>query len=152
MTNEDLKLKISSQVPDAEFSENKQFTEALIPHLSLHKLALWLKNDPETRFDYLFCLTGVDYGSELAVVYHLNSTSHKHDLVLKVKTNNRENPSFDTVCDIWRTAEYFEREVFDLFGIRFNNHPDMRRLFLDDDWKGFPLRKDYTDEHTIERK
>jgi NADH:ubiquinone oxidoreductase subunit C len=83
------------------------------------------------------------------VVYHLRSTKLGHELVLKVKTEDRENPSFDTVCDIWRTAEFHEREIFDLLGIRFNNHPDLRRMFLDENWVGYPLRKDYSDEVNI---
>jgi len=83
------------------------------------------------------------------VVYHLNSTQHKHYIVLKVKTDDRVNPNFDTVCDIWRTAEFHERETYDMFGIRFNNHPDLRRIFLEEDWKGYPLRKDYVDEVNI---
>ena len=66
--------------------------------------------------------------------------------VLKVKTADRENPTLDTVCDIWKTAEFHEREVFDFFGIKFNNHPNLKRLFLTEDWDGFPLRKDYVDE------
>jgi NADH-quinone oxidoreductase subunit C len=68
--------------------------------------------------------------------------------VLKVRTADRENAEVDSVNDIWATAEFHEREVFDLLGVRFNNHPDLRRLFLDDEW-GFPLRKDYRDEINI---
>ncbi|MEI6853121.1 MAG: NADH-quinone oxidoreductase subunit C, partial [Bacteroidota bacterium] len=74
---------------------------------------------------------------------------HHHSLVLKVRTADRDNPTFDTVSDIWQTAEYHEREIFDLFGIKFNNHPDLRRIFLDEKWEGFPLRKDYKDEINI---
>ena len=88
-------------------------------------------------------------GKYLMVVYHLESTKQGHTIVLKVKTEDRQNPVFDTVCDIWRTAEFHEREIFDLLGIRFNNHPDLRRLFLDENWVGYPLRKDYQDEVNI---
>ena len=82
-------------------------------------------------------------------MYHLTSTRLHHSLELKVKTDDREHPSFDTISDIWKTAEFFEREVWDLFGIRFTDHPDMRRFFLEEDWVGYPLRKDYTDEVNI---
>ncbi len=77
----------------------------------------------------------------LQVVYHLESTTNKHQLELKVQTDDRESPTFDTVCDIWKTAEFHEREIYDLLGITFNNHPDMRRLFLDEDWKAIRCAK-----------
>jgi len=105
-----------------------------------------LKSTEQTNFDYLFCLSGVDWGEELGVVYHLESTIHRHIVVVKVKTEERDNPILDSVCAIWATAEFHEREVFDFFGIKFNDHPNLKRLFLTEDWVGFPLRKDYVDE------
>ena len=78
------------------------------------------------------------------MVYHLRSTSTKDNMVVKVKLN-RDLPEIATVSDIWRTAEFHEREVFDLFGVVFLEHPDLRRLMLTDDWVGYPLRKDYED-------
>jgi NADH/F420H2 dehydrogenase subunit C len=144
-----LKEKILGLVPGAEFQENKQYLTLVIPAEKMHELAMKLKGDPEFSFDYLFCLTGTDLAKNLEVVYHLESTLHRHELVLKVRTAGRENPVVDTVCDVWRTAEFLEREVYDLLGIRFNNHPDLRRIFLDDEWKGYPLRKDYVDEVNI---
>ena len=83
------------------------------------------------------------------VIYHLKSNQYNHSFVLKARIENREKPEIDTVCNIWRTAEFHEREVYDLFGIVFNNHPDLRRIFLEDDWEGWPLRKDYVDEINI---
>src|SRR5512147_2137926 len=151
MTNEQLIEKVKSLVPEAEFSESKDYLNVTVPAEKLHQLCLNLKNDSDTRFDYLFCLTGVDWGKELGVVYHLTSTELKHFIVLKVKTADRENGSIDTVSDIWRTADFHEREVYDLLGIKFNNHPDLRRLFLDNSW-GFPLRKDYVDDINIVTK
>lgn len=147
MTNEALQNLISSWNPELEFTEEEsQFLNITVKPEDLHKLMTQLKADNETKFDLLFCLTGVDWGKELGVVYHLESTVHRHIIVVKVKTEDREKPSFDSVCDIWRTAEFHEREVFDFFGIEFNNHPNLKRLFLTDDWEGFPLRKDYVDE------
>ena len=70
-------------------------------------------------------------------------------MVMKTKITERENPAVDSVCSVWIGAEYHEREIFDLFGIRFNNHPDLRKIFLDNDWVGFPLRKDYSDPINI---
>jgi NADH/F420H2 dehydrogenase subunit C len=136
-------------VPDAEYLENKQFLTFVIPPDKMHALALRLKSDATLAFDYLFCLTGVDMVKYLEVVYHLESTTHHHQVVLKVRTADRENGAVDTVCDIWRTAELLEREVYDLLGVKFTNHPDLRRFFLEEGWVGHPLRKDYVDEVNI---
>jgi NADH/F420H2 dehydrogenase subunit C len=149
MDKEQLKSTILSLVPEAEFVENPQFTQFLIPTGKLHELARQLRENPETAFDYLFDLTAVDLVKHFEVVYHMRSTVHGHELVLKVKTEDRANPAVDTVCDIWKGAEFPEREVYDLMGISFNNHPDLRRIFLDEAWTGHPLRKDYTDEVNI---
>lgn len=155
MTNEALQQTILSWFPDAEvpqpqFSEEgSQYLNVSIEANQLHELMQLLKNNPETHFDYLFCLTGVDYGKELGVVYHLESTMHRHILVVKVQTSDRENPIFESVQDLWATANYHEREVFDFFGIKFSNHPNLKRLFLSEDWKGYPLRKDYVDESNM---
>ncbi|MBF2708710.1 NADH-quinone oxidoreductase subunit C [Flavobacterium soyangense] len=147
MTNEALQSLISTWIPELEFTEEKsQFLNITVQPEQLHQLMTQLKSNSETNFDYLFCLSGVDWGKELGVVYHLESTTHRHQLVVKVKTEDRENPTFDSVWTIWRTAEFHEREVFDFFGILFNNHPNLKRLFLTEDWDGFPLRKDYVDE------
>ena len=142
---------IKSIDQDLEIIEGKQFIEVTVPQSKLHSLARQLHEREEAQFDFLFCLSGVDYGTDLGVVYHLRSTIHNHVVVLKSRTSDRENPNFDTVSDIWRTADFHEREAFDLLGIRFNNHPDLRRLFLDSSW-GFPLRKDYVDNINIVTK
>ena len=130
-----------------EFSEEgSQFLNIFVQPEKLHALMAQLKSNEQTHFDYLFCLSGVDWGTELGVVYHLESTIHRHSIVVKVKTPDRENPTLDSVYDIWMTAEFHEREVYDFFGIKFNNHPNLKRLFLTDEWEGWPLRKDYVDE------
>ncbi|MEK6614517.1 MAG: NADH-quinone oxidoreductase subunit C [Bacteroidota bacterium] len=147
MTNEELKAFITAHTSEAVFEET-QYLNAIIPAEKLYSLAKHLRTDSSTEFDYLINISGVDWKDHFMVVYHLQSRKHKHVFVLKAKITDRVNPSVDTVCNIWRTAELHEREVFDLFGIKFNNHPDLRRLFLDDTW-GFPLRKDYTDDVTI---
>ncbi len=147
MTNEELKTFITAQVPEAIFEET-QYLNITVPAEKFYSLAKHLRTDSSAEFDYLICVTGVDWKDSLMVVYHLQSRKHKHVIVLKVKLTDRVNPKVDTVSDIWRTAEFHEREVFDLFGIKFNNHPDLRRLFMDDTW-GFPLRKDYVDDVTI---
>ena len=130
-----------------EFTEEgSQFLNIAVQPEQLHELMTQLRENSETNFDYLFCLSGVDWGKELGIVYHLESTTHRHSIVVKVNTADRENPTFDTVCDIWKTADFHEREVFDFFGVHFNNHPNLKYLFLTEDWEGYPLRKDYVDE------
>jgi len=136
---------------EAEVKEGKQFVEVNVPASNLYKLAKRLREDENTDFDFLFCLTGVDYGNDLGVVYHIRSSKFNHSVVLKTRISDRNNPTLDSVSDIWKTADFNEREVYDLLGIRFSNHPDLRRLFLDRSW-GFPLRKDYVDEINIVTK
>jgi NADH-quinone oxidoreductase subunit C len=113
-------------------------------------VCLELRNNQETLFDFLSCLSGVDYGAEqqkFGVVYHLSSIIKSHQLVLKVMLpNNRDEnnlPVCKSVSAVWRTADWHEREAFDLLGIFFEGHPDLRRILLPDDWEGYPLRKDY---------
>jgi NADH-quinone oxidoreductase subunit C len=149
MDIEKLKEKVLTIVPEAEIEPNKQYLTVVVGVEKLHFLAKTLKDSEETQFDYLFCLSGVDFTKHFIVVYHLTSTKFNHTIVLKAKTSDRENPAVDTVCDLWNTAEFHEREVFEMLGIKFNNHPDLRKLFLPDDWIGFPLRKDYVDPVNI---
>jgi len=146
-SEENLEIPVSINASLLEFiEEESQFLNVSVPKECLYELMTELKANGKTNFDYLFCLSGVDWGEELGVVYHLESTKYRHIIVIKVKTEDRENPILDSVWDIWRTAEFHEREVFDFFGIKFNNHPNLKRLFLTDEWEGFPLRKDYVDE------
>jgi NADH-quinone oxidoreductase subunit C len=136
---------------DFEIKEGKQYLEVTVPSSMLYSFARQLREKEELLFDYLVCLSGVDYGNDLGVVYHLRSTKYGHTVVIKTRTSDRVNPILDSVCDIWKTADFHEREVYDLLGIKFANHPDLRRLFLDNSW-GFPLRKDYVDDVNIVTK
>jgi NADH-quinone oxidoreductase subunit C len=142
---------IKSIAGDVEIRDGMQYLEIMVPPSSLYKLARQLKENADTQFDFLFCLTGVDWGPDLGVIYHMRSTIYNHTVVLKTRTSDRENPILDSVTDIWQTAEFHEREAYDLLGIKFKNHPDLRRLFLDKSW-GFPLRKDYVDDINIVTK
>ena len=144
MTNEELKTFLTLQIPETVFEES-QFLNAIVEGSRAYDLLKTLRENPETEFDYLFCQSGVDWKEFFYVVYHLTSRNHKHTLVVKAKVADRVNPEVRSVADIWKTAEMNELEIFDLFGIKFTNHPNLRRLFLDDTW-GFPLRKDYTDD------
>jgi NADH:ubiquinone oxidoreductase subunit C len=145
---EELKAFLADLLPFATIEEGKQYPEVIVPLDKWHETAQKLRKNDNTPFDYLISLTAVDYLTKFRMVYHLESTS-THDLVVvKIDVENREKPQIDTISDIWVTAEFHEREVFDLFGIRFNNHPDLRRLFLEEGY-GFPLRKDFKDEINI---
>jgi len=148
MDNIQIKEFIKSLDSDLDIMEGKQFTEITVPPSKLHSLATLLKAKEEISFDFLVCITGVDYGHDLGVIYHIRSTKYGHTIVLKSRTPDRENPVFDSVTDIWKGADLHEREAFDLLGIKFANHPDLRRLFLNSSW-GFPLRKDYIEDDII---
>ena len=144
MTNEELKIKLTEFFASAIFEEGGEWLTLLIDPLNWKATAQQLRTTEEFDFDYLFCVTCIDWKTHFTMVYHLTSTTHRHSLVIKSKLD-RNNPEIETVSDIWRTAEFHEREAYDLFGVKFLNHPDLRRLFMTDDWKGWPLRKDYED-------
>ena len=123
--------------------------EAVDPFLvvatsSIADIGLWLRDQRDLAFDTLHCLSGVDYPKEekMEVVYHLSSLKHRHWIVLKVETP-REGAKVPTVERVWRTANWHEREAYDLFGFVFEGHSDPRRILLPDDWEGHPLRKDW---------
>src|SRR5262249_11723813 len=94
-------------------------------------------------FDYLSFLTAIDWKTHFELVYYLVSTRHKHKLVMKVKLDDRANAQAPSVMPVWITADWQEREIFDLFGIRFTGPPYLKRLLMPEDWEGHPLRKDY---------
>jgi NADH-quinone oxidoreductase subunit C len=144
MTNEELKIKVSELIPSATFEEGTEWLTAVIEPKDWKSFAQSLLSTSGLDFDYLFCVTCVDWKTHLTMVYHLTSTTHRHTLVVKSKLD-RANPEIETVCDIWRTAEFHEREQSELFGVKFLNHPDLRKLILEDDFVGYPLRKDFED-------
>ena len=106
-------------------------------------IALFLRDEDALQFNVLMCLSGVDYtGGKLGVVYHLHSMKYNHKVVLKAFVTISE-PHVQSVESVWKTALWHEREAFDLFGIVFDDHPDLRRILLPYDWEGHPMRKDY---------
>lgn len=144
MLNEDLKLKFTGILPLISFEEGGEWLNIIVPPGELKSFVLQLRSEPDLLMDYLFCLTCVDWKTHFTMVYHFSSTRHRHNIVVKAKID-RTNPEIETVSDIWRTAEMLEREVYDLFGVKFLHHPDLRRLIMPDDWEGWPLRKDFED-------
>jgi len=139
---------ISGFEPEATFPEGTQLMEVVVPAEKLFALTEKLKSDKRTAFNYMINHTAVDFTTHFTVVYHLESTDFRHLVVLKSLIVDRENPAVDSMTALYPTAEYFEREVFDLFGIRFNNHPNLKRFYMEDDY-GYPLRKDFRDEVNI---
>jgi NADH-quinone oxidoreductase subunit C len=115
----------------------------MVPAAQLVEVARSLRFDPALSFDNLSFLTAIDWKTHFEVVYYLVSTAHRHKAVIKVKLDDRTNAEAPTVTSIWPTADWQEREVFDLFGIRFAGHYNQRRILLPDNWEGHPLRKDY---------
>ncbi len=144
MTNSELQVLVSSWMDGLEFiDEGAQYLTITVPKENLRDLMFKLRDDSEAAFDYMFSLTAVDWGKNRGMVYHLESTKYRHIIVVHVYT---EDETLDTISDIYPTAILNEREAYDLMGIIFTGHPDLRRLFLQDDWVGHPLRKDYVDE------
>ena len=103
----------------------------------------FLKDDPELDFNYLVAVSAVDYIEHFEMVYHLVSMNHNHSLVLKARCLGRENPSVPSVVSLWQGADFQEREVYDLMGVGFDGHPNMKRIMLWEDFPGHPHRKDY---------
>lgn len=136
---------IGKVCPEAVFEEN-EVALAVVPDAKWHTVAETLK---KAGYDWLACVVGEDWGDALGSTYYIKSTSDYSMVSVKVTTTDRENPMLHSVYDVWEIARLEEREVYDFYGIKFINHPDMRRLYLRNDWVGFPLRKDYDENPEI---
>jgi NADH:ubiquinone oxidoreductase subunit C len=146
MNREELQAYIGDLGAGLTFEEGGDWINVFVEPAAFRELMLKLRADEKLAFDYLFCLTCVDWKTHLTMVYHLSSTRYRYNIVVKSKLD-RTTPEIETICDIWRTAEFHEREVYELFGVTFLNHPDLRLLILPDGWEGKnPMRKDYEDE------
>lgn len=139
----DIQEKISRICPSATFTEGDTLL-VTVEEKDWYPLAKALKENPELNFDVLSAVVGMDWKDSLGVIYYLTSTSRNWEVIsVKVAVTDRVNPMIHSVSDLWKVANFQEREVYDFYGIKFINHPDMRRFFLRNDWKGHPLRKDY---------
>ena len=126
-----------------QIEQKEMGTVITVPPDNLYETASYLKN--EEKYDYLFDMVGMDYGDKLGVIYYLSQSENpEHILTLKTNTDNLEKPRLFSVHDLWLSAPVYEREIYDFFGIKFINNPDMRRIFLRADWNGHPLRKNYS--------
>jgi NADH-quinone oxidoreductase subunit C len=131
-------------------AENTAYAQPQLTILfdSITEVCTFLRDTELLYFDTLSCLTGLDTGVDkntMEVIYHLYSIPYNHSLVLRVELD-RSSPALPTVSSVWKTADWHEREAFDMLGIKFTNHPDLRRILLPADWEGYPLRKDYQEQ------
>lgn len=146
---EQIKLLISNAFQNVVFEENEKLTLSVEPK-ELHPLLKLLYDNEELPFDYLVYMIGMDWGEKLGVIYLISSSQDpSKEIVVKTATHDLENPLLYSVTDLFETAQFNEREVYGMFGIRFINNPDMRRIFLNNDWVGFPLRKNYDNNPEI---
>jgi NADH-quinone oxidoreductase subunit C len=141
LNGEQVAKKISKLSPAAVVAADK--AAVVVTSESLFKVAEFLKNTPALDFDYLADLTAVDYTDYFEVVYRLVSLKHNHSLVLKTRCHDRDKPVVPSVTRLWRSADFMEREAYDLMGIVFDGHPNLRRLLLWEGFVGHPLRRDY---------
>ena len=155
-------LKPAPQSPNQKFADiiASQFPKTVDEelssetHIQLHSekwldIAQYLRDDPTCLFDSLQCITGVDLGEDvgLEVRYNLHSMTHRHVIEIRIACTGK-NPKIPSVEAVWRIGDWFERETYDMFGIEFQGHRDLRRILLPDDWEGWPLRKDYEVQET----
>jgi NADH-quinone oxidoreductase subunit C len=144
LTIEDIAARLAGALDDSrvQLEPNNPSPLLLIPVDRLHEAALLLASDEKLRFESLCCLTGVQRAGGFEVMISLFSSLHALTVNVKVKLDGTE-PVVSSVTDVWPAANWHEREAWDMFGIKFENHPDHRRILCPDDWEGFPLRKDY---------
>jgi NADH-quinone oxidoreductase subunit C len=145
MGNEELKTKITELLATATFEEAGEWLHIIIAPQDWLPFARQLRTDGSLEFDFLFCLTCIDWKTHLSMVYHLRSTKYRHNIVVK-SILDRNKPEIASVSGIWKTAIFHEREVYEMFGVNFLDHPDLRLLILPDGWEGKnPMRKDFED-------
>ncbi len=141
LSGSELAQQIGENIPEAVVEADE--TTVVVQSQVLFAVMRFLKETPEFGFNYLVSVTAVDYLDYFEVVYHLVSIGHNHSLVLKTRCRDRDNPAVPSVVSLWQGADFQEREVYDLMGIRFNGHPNLRRIFLWEGFQGHPLRRDY---------
>ena len=141
LSGEEVAAKLEPQFPGSIIESTGN--NLLVKSESLFDLASFLKTAPGLDFDYLTSITAVDYYDYFEVVYHLTSIKHNHRLVVKTRCYGRGKPTVPSVVSLWRGADFQEREIYDLMGISFDGHPNLKRIFLWEGFQGHPLRKDY---------
>lgn len=143
LSGEDLAVKLEQQFPGSITKSTKD--SLLVKSEALFALASFLKTESGFEFDFLSNITAIDYREYFEVVYQLTSLKNNHSLVLKTQCHDRDNPVLPSLVNLWRGADFQEREIYDLMGIKFEGHPNLKRIFLWEGFRGHPLRKDFTD-------
>ena len=141
LSGKEVARRVAEQIPDSIVDSDD--TNIVVRSDNLFQIAQFLKTTPGFDFDYLTGVTAVDYLDYFEVVYHLTSLKHNHGLVLKTRCHERDNPTIPSVVSLWRGADLQEREIYDLMGISFSGHPNLRRILLWEEFQGHPLRRDY---------
>ncbi len=140
-SGEEIASQVEEQLPGSIVDSSQD--SLVVNSESWLAVATFLKDTPGLDFDYLTSITAVDYYDYFEMVYHLTSLKHNHSLVVKTRCYEREKPSLPSVVSLWRGADLQEREIYDLMGISFDGHPNLKRIFLWQGFQGHPLRKDY---------
>jgi len=141
LSGSEIARQMTERFPEAVVEADSQ--TILVSSESILTICEYLKSSPELAFDYLNFITAVDYHDYFELVYQLTSMQHNHSLVLKIRCYDRDNSVVPSVITVWRGADLQEREIYDLFGISFGGHPNLKRLVLWEGFEGHPLRKDY---------
>ncbi|MFC1955656.1 NADH-quinone oxidoreductase subunit C [Chloroflexota bacterium] len=141
LSGEEIAGQLEEKFPGSVIESNRN--SLVVKNEFLLPIAEFLKNVPELDFGFLNFITVVDYFDYFEAVYQLSSLEHNHSLVVKTRCYDRENPVLASVVGLWQGADFQEREIYDLMGVRFEGHPNMKRIFLWEGFPGHPLRKDY---------
>lgn len=149
MNHESLIAEIIRLAPEVPTATEGDFVVVRADKSLFFNLMKLVQHDPVLQLNYLHNITCVDYKDYLEMVYHLCSTKHNAMIIVKVKLDDVVNPEIDSIFSLWKTSELLEDEAYDLFGVKFTNHPNLRRVFLGESWEGFPMRKNYTDDNMI---
>jgi NADH-quinone oxidoreductase subunit C len=141
LSGNEIATRLEEQFPGSVVESG--LNSLLVKSESLLEIATYLKTTPGLDFDYLTAITAVDYHDYFEVVYQLTSLQHNHSLVVKTRCYPRQNPTLPSVVSLWRGADFQEREIYDLVGISFDGHPNLKRIVLWEGFEGHPLRKDF---------
>lgn len=151
MTFQEISTLLQEKFQDSISIQN---TETLQPRILIEKkeflleIAHFLYSDEQLYFDNLVCITALDNENSLEIIYQFYSYPFEHSITLAILFLDKENATVDSLTSLWKSADWHEREAFDMIGIKFENHSDLRRILMPADWEGFPLRKDYKTQET----
>jgi NADH-quinone oxidoreductase subunit C len=141
LSGKEIAKRIEEKFPGTVAESSDKYL--LIKNDAIYDIFAFLKETSDLAFNYLNYITAVDYYDYIEVIYQLTSLEYNHTIILKTRCYNRENPTLPSIYNLWQGADFQEREIYDLLGVKFEGHPNMKRIFLWDGFQGYPLRKDY---------